>query len=625
MTFIFFLRSCGRILFLSPPSSLRRLLRPDLSQCSKMDRLLGATIAMMAAKIVATASTPIALAWNLTDSTRGLQGYGPDGPWPAILVSVGTTRNTSDGSRTTGTNAALYPDFSDQSTILTAAAGGIYDPQNSSSWIFKGLTADTGALGVVGNLSNEGRYGMETIQLIGINDDVFTVPNVSISALSNSSYISPANTSYATTMGTLGFGLGFHGSGSSTNPVAKYLQDNKTIPSNTWSLHMGSISLGQSSSLLLGGYDSSRALGAAGVFDLVGGVIPYVTLRDVTIGVETGGSPFNQSDFGSLNRGPSNNMSTQITSSLNVVRNNSVAMIIDPTRPYIYLPFGTCEAIAAFLPVTWLESLGLYIWNTADPSYARIVNSPAYLSLILDSATIQNFTIKVPFRLLNLTLDKPLTDTPTPYFPCKPDPGIGGAWTFGRAFLQAAFLGVSYDQNKLFLAQAPGPNIGTSNVLPWLPTDITMKTSASTFAETWAQSWKPLPSNSSMSATSANSPSQPSSTLSAGAIAGIVIAIVAAAAITISMLFLLRRRRRRQAVEWKPISPPEMGASEQESQGRVHEVNGLVTPEADGNTFYEVGSDSQRHEMGEQIRYEAGEGPVFELPGTHKASSRAER
>ena len=581
----------------------------------------------MAAKLVATAPTPVALEWNLTDSTRGLQGYGPDGPWPAILVSVGTTTNTSNGPRTTGTKAALYPDFSDQSTILTAAAGGIYDPQNSSSWIFKGSSANTGGFGFVGNLSNDGMNGMETLQLIDIDNNVFTVPNVSISALSNSSYTSPANTSYATTMGTLALGPGLQpssGNGNSVNPVAKYLQDNKTIPSNTWSLHMGSISLGQSSSLILGGYDSSRALGVAGVFDLVGG-LPSVTLRDVTIGVETGGSPFNQSDFGSLNRGPSNNLSTQITNSVNVVRNNSVAMIIDPTRPYIYFPFGTCEAIAAFLPVTWLESLGLYIWNTADPSYARIVNSAAYLSLILDSTTIQNFTIKVPFRLLNLTLDKPLTDTPTPYFPCKPDHGIGGAWTFGRAFLQAAFLGVSYDQNKLFLAQAPGPNIGTSNVLPWLPTDITMKTSASTFAETWAQSWKPLPSNSSMSATSANSPSQPSSTLSAGAIAGIVIAIVAAAAITISMLFLLRRRRRRQAVEWKPISPPEMETNEQESQGRVHEVNGLVTPEADGNTFYEVGSDSQRHEMGEQIRYEAGGNPVFELPGTHRAGSRAER
>jgi hypothetical protein len=106
--------------------------------------------------------------------------------------------------------------------------------------------------------------------------------------------------------------------------------------------------------------------------------------------------------------------------------------------------------------------LGLYLWNSDDDSYRKIVTSPAYLSFLFrkDSTNNQNITIKVPFALLNLTLQAALVDEETPYFPCYPSDNI---YSFGRAFLQAAFVskdfGTGDGYGTWFLAQAPGARL----------------------------------------------------------------------------------------------------------------------------------------------------------------------
>ena len=84
---------------------------------------------------------------------------------------------------------------------------------------------------------------------------------------------------------------------------------------------------------------------------------------------------------------------------------------------YLYLPSSTCAAIAKNLPVTYDAGKALYIWNTPDPQYARIVTSPTYLSFVF-RGSIGTLTIKAPFHLPNLTLEEPLMSIHTPYFPC---------------------------------------------------------------------------------------------------------------------------------------------------------------------------------------------------------------
>lgn len=86
----------------------------------------------------------------------------------------------------------------------------------------------------------------------------------------------------------------------------------------------------------------------------------------------------------------------------------------------MHLPPGTFEEAAKHLPVTFDTGLGLFLWDTSNPLFDRIVSSTAYLAFTFASRTATNITIRVPFRLPNLTLTAPLVDEPTAYFPCRP-------------------------------------------------------------------------------------------------------------------------------------------------------------------------------------------------------------
>ena len=193
------------------------------------------------------------------------------------------------------------------------------------------------------------------------------------------------------------------------------------------------------SSLLtkIGGYDSSRLLTEYvktqnnDTFDLL----------DIGIGISSGQSPIvNVSSIGSA-------------SGLLKVNNayaGSQPVQVDGRFPYMYLPSSTCEAIAAYLPLTYNEDIALYTWDIKDPAYRDIITSPSCLSFIFNKDTpLANTTIKIPFALLNLTLTPPLAPEPTPYFPCRPldlGPNLPiKSYYLGRAFLQQAFFMVDWD------------------------------------------------------------------------------------------------------------------------------------------------------------------------------------
>ena len=273
-----------------------------------------------------------------------------------------------------------------------------------------------------------------------------------------------------------------------------------------------------------------------------------IDLYDIGIGVESGGSPFPYaSRQGILSDG-----NTSIT--------GTIPVLVDAASPYLSLPNSTCASITRDLPVTYQAGYGLYFWNTTDPRYARITRSPSYLSFTFrrtrsTASTDGNLTINVPFQLLDLTLDAPLRSTPTSYFPCQPLLS-GQQYTLGRAFLQAAFIGVNWGNQpngEWYLAQAPGPNI------PTLPSGVPFGKTVSSppsndWADTWKGYWTPLPASSASSSVSSSvstirsSPSPGSSSgrggLSDGAKAAIGVSIAVAALIAIgAIMFLIRKRR----------------------------------------------------------------------------------
>jgi hypothetical protein len=357
---------------------------------------------------------------------------------------------------------------------------------------------------------------------------------------------------------------------------------NGFIPSMSYGLHIGSVYHNITPSLYWGGYDSARLLG------------PPITsnndtfiLRDISMTVSSGGGAY-------LNN--SANSTIPILSSSGIGQTPIVAKP-DPGPPYMYLPKSVCDSIATHLPVSYNKDFNLYIWDTTSSAYIDILSSPHSLTFTFDSAIGSGTNINVPFALLKLTLDYPLVQSPIQYFPCSPytpSSSTGNSYILGRAFLQAAFIGGTWSEKKLFLAQAPGPAVQPENIKTIGTTDLALSSwqSSPSWDQTWALTLKALPGTFNNSVptpdTSTGSPSpSPSSGkksgISGGAIAGIVIGVVALLALIALGAYLWRRRKRSQSRGAVPLPHDEYGAYRQEpaelSGSAQHPVEKSAVPD----------------------------------------------
>jgi hypothetical protein len=269
-----------------------------------------------------------------------------------------------------------------------------------------------------------------------------------------------------------------------------------------------------------------RAIGDFGAYTLGGdtGGEPVVPMVDLTLGVMQGGTPFNTTQVGSLYR----NAATL---------NTSEPMSLNPTVPYMQMPLGMCEAVAEFLPVTFNENLGLYLWNINDPQFAKIVRSPAYMGIAFARAGQPNLLIQVPFSVLNLTLTAPLVSQPTQYFPCKPSYSTDDKFYLGRAFLQSAYLTVNWQRRTFTMSQGSGPDSGPATIVPIQSNDDTIGTSeAENFIRSWSAHWNTLPEG-------------PETGISPGTKVGIAIGAISGAASLISVIMYFIRRHNKKKLQ----------------------------------------------------------------------------
>ncbi|KAF3194522.1 hypothetical protein TWF225_007054 [Orbilia oligospora] len=229
--------------------------------------------------------------------------------------------------------------------------------------------------------------------------------------------------------------------------------------------------------------------------------------------------------------------------------------------PYLVFPQETCDAIAEELPVTFDRTTGFYFWETSNPLYQGIVTSPSYLSFDFRVSASQNFTIKIPFALLDLNLTAPLVTTTQAYFPCigaRLDTESGDGAILGRAFYQAAFIAQSYETRKFWIAQAPGPSYTSPDIRSISKTDISLDAPTSRddiWIQSWNSTWKVVPFETTRSppseSSSASSPtSKTGAGISTGAIAGI--AVGAGTMVLLILLFLVWHRKKRM------VSSPSM-------------------------------------------------------------------
>lgn len=489
------------------------------------------------------------------------KSFGPDGPWQAVSVGIGTPAQT----------VALYPGGRWSSTILLST---ICDNQTSWSSLTTCYADDAGVYnrnksGSAGHdaADSEGWKSWSDASLSGwANQSVFydtfdiglntKVPNVSLTGLSDAYQTYPNGRNYPIEVGILSMGAPSltHIWGYTMVFIGSYMYtaSSRRTPSYSYGIHIGSAKLGIPGSAWLGGYDKNRIMGETSAQPFA----PYATnpggnlvigLQDIGLGVATGGSPWSYSQKSGLLSGSNSSLIAPVTVEL------------DFTRPYLYLPQSTCDNIASTLPVTFNPDLGLYFWNTDDDNYRKIVTSPAYVSFLFqkDSTNNKNITIKVPFALLNLTLEPPLVSEETPYFPCYPSDNV---YSLGRAFLQAAFVaedfGTGDGYGTWFLAQAPGPGlVDVSDQTTIEVSSSTIPTTGNSWEVSWDSHWTALPSStatsnstSATSSTTANSDASTSGSpgLSQGATIGIGAGCGVGAAVLICGLacfFVIRRRR----------------------------------------------------------------------------------
>ena len=428
-------------------------------------------------------------------------------------VGVGT-----DESGNTLSKIDLYPGSFWESIIRTsnyckgkglcpAEFAGLYD-LIASQTVVKVISDDGGVVwsGESQHAFIQGGLALQMVDVMRMNTSqgLQAVEDCLISTINEERIKMPNGQEYFPQVGMLSVGHGlfsapfenvtgqnFHG----------YLANKGVIPSNSFGLHYDSATLGLEASLVFGGYDQSRVIGNVGSFRLYEpGFLIMPTLLDIQIRVESGSSPFEpETDFypGLLH--------------LNRSIGSFQPTVISPQLPYLFMSPETCKNIGKHLPVTLEPGIGLYTWNINDPQYKQIIQSPSYLVFVFQYGSLSsssNLTIKIPFQLLNLTLEDPIVPIRQQYFPCQPFHALDGTGRYylGRALLQAAFFGVNWEQQTYFLAQAPGPMVNRSNVRPIAPKDTAIYSNPiSDFAVTWSKHWSPLTASKNKNSPSSNS------------------------------------------------------------------------------------------------------------------------
>ncbi|KAJ4339567.1 hypothetical protein N0V95_007757, partial [Ascochyta clinopodiicola] len=379
----------------------------------------------------------VAVSWDYTDN-----GVGPNGPWHVIPVNTG-------GNFTSNTTFYALPSLSDTNILvdLTASDLELDDARSSDD--------EPDDWGVLGSLSS----GWGTI----LGED-YNIVNFKSDSNDLATFGGRVN-QYAGSAYDIAerLWIEFH-----TMPFQKVYNQTRTfqriIASRNLTLQApwgnGERITSSFPTLLIGGYDANLFFNEPA---LVNSSQPNgLVLRKLDLSVKSGDIAFQHpEDFtdGLWLRDP-------IVSNL-APTDNPWAVYLEPSLPYIYLPRDTCHRLAKYLPVTFDSNLQLYLWDTKNSSdnYTQILTSPHFVDfdLLSTSPDAVDTTISVPLALLNLTLTTPILngsdgETSKQYFPCRPLDTPSNTAVLGRAFLQAAYLAVNWENGMMAVGQAPGPD-----------------------------------------------------------------------------------------------------------------------------------------------------------------------
>lgn len=215
-----------------------------------------------------TEGTPLTVVWSD-------QSYGPDGPWHAVSVELGSNQQPVD----------LYPGDRWASTILTdtvcsdnssikcyAERAGLFNISASTSAVTLNTVTNTSQMSWLSDQSSAGvdKWGATGHVKEGVLADTLKmqngiiVPNVSMASIYDAYETYTNGKAYPVSVGILSLGATkpIHVvDGNDFNLLSAWEYFNSTssnrIPSYPWGMHIGSVQPDLPGSLMLGGYDQN--------------------------------------------------------------------------------------------------------------------------------------------------------------------------------------------------------------------------------------------------------------------------------------------------------------------------------------------------------------------------------
>jgi hypothetical protein len=165
-------------------------------------------------------------------------------------------------------------------------------------------------------------------------------------------------------------------------------------------------------SLVLGGYDSSRAGNNITTFPLGEDIS-----RDLTVGLQA--------------------ITTSLQGTDHTLLPQGIYTFIDSTVPHIWLPLTACQRFEAIFGLTWDPITDLYLVN--DTLHLSLLNQNPIFTFILGNTTQggPSMNIVLPYASFDLFVDYPIVANQTRYFPIM-RAANDTQYTLGRAFLQEA-------------------------------------------------------------------------------------------------------------------------------------------------------------------------------------------
>ncbi|QIW96321.1 hypothetical protein AMS68_001839 [Peltaster fructicola] len=480
---------------------------------------------------------------------------GDDGYWSTFTISVGTPPQsfrvlpatidphvsiiTDDGCKAGMASVSNCGDLRGVNYVNGAASRGFQWSASGSSTsstyrYFNAFDEFTGQ----SQFNASGPFGNDTLSLSSKGGFTnITMTNQIIAGVSDVNFW----------LGT--FGLG--------NAYTNYAQSGFVAPSLLYNMknqsQIPSISYGYTAgryydnkteaSLILGGYDTNR-----------------ITGQNVTNKISSSDST------------QSLNINVQSLTAQGLSSGNSLSLLnaattasIDSSLTHLYLPSRACDLLASNLGLSYDNTTNYYTVNQTVHDTLKANNATLTFLLGGNSAPL---SISMPYKSLDLQVGIPYYQPNQNYFPIR-KAANDSQIVLGRAFLQETYLVVDWERSSF--------TVGPVNKATTAQNIVAITTPSST----------PTIATVTPSSTATSAAEQPSSSggIGAGAIAGIVIAVVLIAALG-GLFFWWRKRSRDNRGRpsswrktWRKSEPPPYSASATDNGANAAEYYGGDKPE----------------------------------------------